>query len=90
MSADGFEATVRQFASDYPVLRVMCDLAARSPYCEFDRAGVASTYGPSTPRTLKRFCDAGLIEKDTRPTGSGGRIYYTMARHAEIKQIITA
>jgi hypothetical protein len=90
MSADDFEATVRQFASDVPVLRVMCDMAARSQYCEFDRAGVASTYGPSAPRTLKRFCDAGLIEKDTRPTGSGGRIYCTMPRHAEIKQIITA
>lgn len=90
MSADEFGATVRQFATDYSVLRVMCDLAARSPYCEFDRAGVASNYGPSTPRTLKCFCDAGLIEKDTRPTGSCGRIYYTMLRHTGIKQIITA
>ena len=49
-SADGFGATVRQFATDYPVLRVMCDPAARSPHCEFDRPGAASNYGPSTPR----------------------------------------
>ena len=90
MSANEFETTVRKFASHYPVIRVMCDPAAESPYCEFDRAGVASNYGPATPRTLKRFCDAGLIEKGTRPTGSGGRIYYTMPRHAEIKQIIAA
>jgi predicted transcriptional regulator len=55
---------------------------------EFDRALVASQYGASTPRTLKRFCDAGLIEKESRPTGSGGRIYYTMPRHAEIMQIL--
>ncbi len=88
MNANELEAKVRQFASDYPVLLVMCDLAALSAHREFDRAGVASNYGPSTPRTLKRFCDAGLIEKDSRPEGSG-RIYHTMPRHTDIGQIIT-
>jgi hypothetical protein len=84
------EVALKGFASDYPVLRVMCKLAAASPYFEFDRSGVASSYGNGAPRTLKRFCDAGLIEKDTRPTGSGGRIYYTMPRHEEIKAIVGA
>jgi len=45
MTANDFEATVRQFASD----RAMCDLAARSPYCKFDRVGVASNYGLLRP-----------------------------------------
>ena len=89
MNTNDLEAKVREFASDYPALLVMCDLAARSAYCEFDRAGVASNYGPSTPLSLKRFCDGGLSEKGSRPKGSG-RIYYTTPPYAEIRQIITA
>jgi hypothetical protein len=87
MSADDLEPTVRRFASDYGVLLVMAHWMAE--HGEFDRAGVASTYGPATPRTLKRFCDAGLIENRSRPKGGGKRrTYYTMPNHAEIRQII--
>ncbi len=90
MTADDLEATVRRFASDHRLLLVMCDLMTKYPeagHPEFDRALVKTQYA-STPRTLKRFCDAGLIEKESRPTGSGGRIYYTLPRHTEIRQII--
>ena len=79
MSANDLETTLRQFESDYPVILVMCDLAERSDFCEFDRAAVAANF-PSAPRTLTRFCDAGLIEKGSRPTGRRGQIYYTMPR----------
>jgi predicted transcriptional regulator len=80
------EAAVRRLASDPAVLGVMSDLMAE--HGEFDRALVASQCA-STPRTLKRFCDTGLIEKESRPKRrSGRRIYYTMPRHAEIRQIL--
>jgi predicted transcriptional regulator len=85
VSTNDLEATVRRFASDHAVLRVMCDLMAK--HREFDRVLVASQYGASTPRTLKCFCDAGLIEKESRPKGAG-RIYYTMPRYTEIRQIL--
>jgi predicted transcriptional regulator len=82
---DDLEETVRKFASDHRVLRVMCDLMTK--HGEFDREVVARQCGASAPRTLKRFCDAGLIEKESRPKGAG-RIYYTMPRYAEIRQIL--
>lgn len=78
---------MRRFANDYGVLLVMAHWMAE--HGEFDRAGVASTYGPNTPRTLKRFCDAGLIENQSRPKGGGRRrTYYTMPEHAKIRQMI--
>jgi hypothetical protein len=87
MNVRDLEATVRRFASDYGVLLVMAHWMAE--HGEFDRAGVTSTYGPATPRTLKRFCDAGLIENKSRPKGRGKRrTYYTMPDYVEIRRIV--
>jgi hypothetical protein len=85
MGTDDLEATVRRFASDRRLLLLMCDLMTK--YGEFDRAGIASQYGPRAPRNLKRYRDAGLIENESRPKGSG-RIYYAMPRHIEIREIL--
>ena len=85
MGADDFEAVVRRFAGDRRLLLLMCDLMTK--HDEFDRASVASQYGPTAPRNLKRYCDAGLIENESRPKGSG-RIYYTMPRYIEIREIL--
>ena len=80
------DATVRRFVSDHAVLGVMSDVMAE--HGEFDIALVASQCA-STPRALQRFGDAGLAAKESRPKGGGGRrIYYTMPRQAEIRQIL--
>jgi hypothetical protein len=87
MSADDLEAALREFETEYPLILVMCDLAGKSDFFEFDRAAVAAKF-PSAPRTLTRFCDAGLIHKGSRPTGRRGQLYYTMPRHDEIRDIV--
>lgn len=87
MSANDLEAAFRGLESDYPLIFVMCDLAGKSDFFEFDRAAVAANF-PSAPTTLTRFCDAGLIHKGSRPTGRRGQIYYTMPRHDEIREIV--
>ncbi len=87
MSANDLETALRQFEGDYPLILIMCDLAGKSDFCEFDRAAVAANF-PSAPTTLTRFCDAGLIQKGSRPTGRRGQICYTMPRHAEIRATI--
>ena len=87
VSANDLETTLHQFESDYPLILVMCDLAGKSDFFEFDRAAVAANF-PSAPTTLTHFCDAGLIQKGSRPPGRRGQIYYTMPRHAEIRATI--
>lgn len=89
MSANDLETTLRQFESDYRLILVMCDLARKSDFLEFDRAAVAANF-PSAPTTLTRFCDAGLIDKGSRPTGRRRQIYYTMPRHDEIREIVVS
>ena len=87
MTGNDLETALRELESDYPLILVMCDLAAKSDFFEFDRAAVAANF-PSAPTTLTRFCDTGLIHKGTRPTGRKGQIYYTMPRHGEIREIV--
>ena len=55
MIATDFEATDRQSASDYPVLRGMCEMATQTPYCEFDRAvlpAITAHPGPNAEALL--------------------------------------
>jgi len=90
MRTNDLKGVLRNFASDYPVLRVMCDLMAE--FGQFDRALVAVRFGASTPRTLRRFSKAGLIEGSSRRIvgESPKRIYYKMPRHLEIRRILDA
>jgi hypothetical protein len=89
VSINDLETAIRQFESDYPLILVMCELARKSDFFEFDRAAVAAHF-PAAPTTLTRFSDAGLIHKGSRPTGRRGQIYYTMPRHDEIRELVVS
>ena len=92
------EEATRRFARQHPdlvpVLHAMVDLAQDNetrPECrlgEFCRSWLAARE-PTTPRTLRAFTDAGLIQRSPRGTGNG-RIFYTLADRAASEQVLAA
>jgi predicted transcriptional regulator len=75
-----------------PVLFAMIDIArkqeANSGLAEFSRNWVAAQES-ATPRTLRSFSSAGLIEESPRGTGSGRR-YYIFTDLAAIERVLRA
>jgi len=77
-----------------PVLHAMVDLAREneaqptSRLGEFCRNWVAARE-PSTPRRLRPFVDAGLIQGSPRGTGSG-RMFYVLTDRTAIEQVLAS
>lgn len=77
-----------------PTLRALVDLSREnearptSGLGEFCREWVAAKE-PNTPRTLRPFVDAGLIQRSPRGTGSG-RMFYVLADRAAIEHILAS
>lgn len=91
------EQVTRQFALEHPdlvpVLHAMLDMAKRGEaqavggIGEFSRDWVAAQE-PATPRTLRVFVAAGLIQASPRGTGSGRR-FYVFVDHAASARALT-
>lgn len=85
---------VRERPGLVPVLHAMVDLAREneaqptSRLGEFCRNWVAARE-PSTPRRLRPFVDAGLIQGSPRGTGSG-RMFYVLTDRAAIEQVLAS
>jgi hypothetical protein len=90
------EQDTRRFAGEHPdlvlVLQAMLKLAKEnearpeSRLGEFSRDWLAATE-PSTPRSLRIFMNAGLIQKSPRGSGSG-RNFYVLADRAATERAL--
>lgn len=85
---------VREHPGLVPVLHAMVDLAQEneaqptSRLGEFCRSWLAARE-PSTPRTLRAFVAAGLIQKSPRGSGSG-RMFYVLTDRAASEHVLAS
>jgi hypothetical protein len=91
---DNIRRFVREHPNLVPALRAIVDLSREneaqptSRLGEFCREWLAARE-PSTPRTLRPFVDAGLIQGSPRGTGSG-RIFYVVTDRAAIEHVLAS
>lgn len=88
----------RRFVHEHPdlvpVLRAMIELARENEAQPTSRLGEfchewLAARETSTPRTLRLFVDAGLIQGSPRGTGSG-RMFYVLTDRAAIEHVLAS